>query len=138
MVLPSSPKGPSSLPGQKSEEVYQNALKLSLDGGAVQGLELVKDLAELERKLANKLDEARRAAEQRIAGAEEEARRILASGDAEVRQMGDVLKTRIAKESERYAEEGRTHGEAEAERIRQQADSNIERAVEYVLSEVLP
>ncbi len=53
-----------------------------LHGGGMQGLDLVKDLAELEHELAKKLDEARRSAEQRIADAEQEERRILAEADA--------------------------------------------------------
>lgn len=104
----------------------------------MQGLELLRDLAELERELAGKLEEARHSAEQRVTGAEEEARRILASAEDEVRQMSDALKARITEENKRYAEEGRVLGEAEAQRIQQQADPGIERAVEYVLSEVLP
>lgn len=104
----------------------------------MQGVELIRDLAELERELARKLEEARQSAEQRVTGAEEEAKRILDSANAEIRQMSDALKDRIAKEKERYAGEGQTLGEAEAQHIRQQSDPGIERAVEYILSEVLP
>ena len=104
----------------------------------MQGLELLKDLAELERELARKLDEARQSAEHRVTRAEEEAKRILDSANTETRKMSDVLKERIAKESERYTQEGQTLGEAEEQRTRQQSDPSIERAVEYVLSEVLP
>ncbi len=104
----------------------------------MQGLELLKDLAELERELAKKLDEARQSAEQRVTRAEEEAKRILDSANTEIQKMSDVLKERIVKESERYAQEGQTLGKTEAQRIRQQSDPGIERAVEYVLSEVLP
>jgi len=104
----------------------------------VQGLQLLKDLAELERKLAKKLDEARQSAEQRVTHAEEEAKRILDTANTETRKMSNALKEQIAQESERYAQEAQTLGKKEGQRIRQQSDPGIERAVEYVLSEVLP
>jgi vacuolar-type H+-ATPase subunit H len=104
----------------------------------MQGLDVVKDLAELERELAKKLDEAHRSAEQKIADAEEESRRILVKADAQIRLMADTWKARIAEESEKYAEDARVRGEAEAQRIREQAERNMDRAVDFILSEVLP
>jgi vacuolar-type H+-ATPase subunit H len=104
----------------------------------VQGLDPVKILAELEAELAKKLDEARRSAEHRIACAEQEARRILAEADVQIRQMAETSKAWIVKESEKYGGEARGRAEAEAERIRQQADANIDRAVDFILSEVMP
>jgi vacuolar-type H+-ATPase subunit H len=104
----------------------------------VQGLELVKDLAELERELAKKLDEARRSVEGRIANAEEKARRILMEADAQIRQMADTLKARIGSESEKIAEEAHVRAEADALLIQQQAAPNVDRAVDFILSEVLP
>ena len=104
----------------------------------MQGLEMVKDLAGLERELAKKLDEARLSAEQRIAAAEEEARRISTEADAQINQLTDGLKARIAKETERFGEAARNRAEAEVTRIRRQADSNMDRAVDFVLSGVMP
>jgi vacuolar-type H+-ATPase subunit H len=104
----------------------------------MKAVEPVKILAELEAELAKKLDEARRCAEQRIASAEQEAQRILTVADAQIRQMADTSKARIAEESEKYAEEARGRAEAEAQRIREQAERNIDRAVDYIFSEVLP
>ena len=104
----------------------------------MQGLKLVKDLAEVETELAKKLGETHRVAEQRIAKAEEEARRILQEANAQINQLVDNLKVRIALETERLAEEGRSRAEAEAEQIRQQASGNMNRCVDFVLSEVLP
>jgi len=104
----------------------------------MQAVEPVKILAELEAELAKKLDEARRSAEQRIASAEQEVRRILTEADARILQMADTSKARIAEESEKYAEEARGRAEAEARQIREQAERNIDRAVDYIFSEVLP
>ena len=100
--------------------------------------ELVKDLAEIERELSRKLDEARQAAERRVAEAEEEARRILTDSDAEIRQMADTFRVRMAEEGEKIAGESNSRAEAEAEHIRQKAEQNIDRAVDFVLSEVVP
>ncbi len=107
-------------------------------GGAVQSLDLVRDLAELERELAKKQDEARRSAEQKIASAEKEARRILADADLEIRQVDDNLKARIAEESKRLAEDGRSRAETETGQIRRQAEANMDWAVNFVLSKVVP
>jgi vacuolar-type H+-ATPase subunit H len=104
----------------------------------VQGLDLVKDLAELERELAKKLDEAHQSAKQRVAGAEQEAQRILAEADAQIRVMADTWNARIAQENEKYTEDARVRAESEARRIREQAERNMDRAVDFILSEVLP
>ena len=108
------------------------------NGGAVQGLDLVKDLVELEAELSRKLDEANRSAEQRVTAAKQEAQRILAEADAQIHQMADTWKARIAEESEKYTEDGRLRAETEAKRIREQAERNIDQAVNFILSEVLP
>ncbi len=104
----------------------------------MQAVEPVKILAQLEAELAEKLDEARRSAEQRIATAEQEARRILTEADGQVRQMADASKARIVEENKKYADEAAGRAEAEAQQIREQAERNIDRAVDYVFSEVLP
>jgi len=104
----------------------------------MQGDELVKDLADLDRELALKLEEALRSADQRIAGAEDKSRRILSEADIQIRRMEEAAKARITAEDEKLAAEAQARAEAEAARIRRQADSNIERAVRFVLSEVLP
>jgi V/A-type H+-transporting ATPase subunit G/H len=101
-------------------------------------LGLVRELAEIEGELAKKLDEARRSAEDRVAKAEEEARRILAETDTQIRQMEETLNARIAQESEKYAKEAQARSEAEAQRIRRQADPNIDQAIDFLLSEVIP
>lgn len=104
----------------------------------MQGLDLVKDLAELERELAKKLDEAHRSAEQKVADAEEESQRILGEADAQIRLMADTWKARITEESEKYAEDARVRAETEAQLIHEQAERNMDRAVDFILSEVLP
>jgi vacuolar-type H+-ATPase subunit H len=104
----------------------------------VQGLDLVKDLAELERELSKKLDEAHQFAKQRVAGAEQEAQRILAEADVQIRLMADTSKAQIAKENEKYIEGARVRAEGEAQRIREGAERNMDRAVDFILSEVLP
>jgi F0F1-type ATP synthase membrane subunit b/b' len=52
--------------------------------------------------------------------------------------MEEASKARITEEGEKIAEEAQARAEAEAARIRRQADSKIERAVRFTLSEVLP
>ncbi len=104
----------------------------------MQGFDLVKELAEIERELAERLDAARRTAEGRVAQAEEDARRILAEADVRIGQMEQALEARIKQESEKYAQEAQARAEAETRSIRQQADPNIDRAVDFLLSEVMP
>ena len=99
---------------------------------------LVKELAETERELAEMLDEARRSAEGKVAKAKEEAQRILTEADVRIRQMEETLEARISQETEKRAKEAHRKSEVEAQRIRQQADPNIDRTVDFLLSEVLP
>jgi vacuolar-type H+-ATPase subunit H len=106
--------------------------------GPGEGLELLKELAELERSLAERIEQARRSAEDKIKGAEEEGLRILAEAEAEIRQIADTSRARIVKNEGKTAEEARARAEAEAESIRRRAAPNIDRAVDYILSEVLP
>jgi len=104
----------------------------------VQEFGLVKELAETERELARMLDEARRSAEGKVAKAKEEAQRILTDADVRIREMEETLEARISQETEKRAKEAHRRSEAEAQRIRQQADPNIDRTVDFLLSEVLP
>jgi vacuolar-type H+-ATPase subunit H len=104
----------------------------------MQGLELVKHLAERDRELVTKLEETRRCADGRIANAKEKARRIMNEADIQIRQMSEASKARITGEGNKLAEEAHTRAEAEADRLRRQADSHIDRAVGFILSEVLP
>jgi len=104
----------------------------------MQGIELVKSLAELDREFVRKLDEAHQTADGRIAGAQEKTRRILNEAEIQMRQMEEDAKARITEEGEKLAQEARARAEAETERIRRQAAPRIERAVSFLLSEVLP
>ena len=115
-----------------------NPLRPHHDKGWMAGNELVKDLAEIEATLSKELDEARQSAARRTAEAEQEARRILADADDEIRQMADALRTRIAEEEQKFSEEARLKAEAETQRIHRQAEQNFDRAVAFILSEVLP
>ena len=104
----------------------------------MQGLELVKHLAECDRELVKKLEETRRYADGRIANAKEEARRILNEADIQIRQMAETSKAQTTEEGNKLTEDAQTRAEEEADRIRRQADSHIDRAVTFILSEVLP
>ena len=104
----------------------------------MQGIELVKNLAELDRKLVEKLEEARRTAESRIASAQEKARHILNEAEIQIHQMEAASRIRITEEGKKLSEEAQARAEEEAARICRQADSKIERAVRFTLSEVLP
>ena len=104
----------------------------------MEGLELLEELAEIERELAEKLHDARGSAESRIKAAEEEGQRILAEADAEIRQMSDRTKDRRVKNEEKAGEKAQARAEAAAESIERRAAANIDKAVEYILSKVLP
>jgi vacuolar-type H+-ATPase subunit H len=104
----------------------------------MQGIELVSNLAELDRELVQKLEEARRAGERRIASAQEKARHILNEAEVQIHQMEEDSKTRINDESKKVAAAAQARAEAEAAGISRQADSKIEHAVRFILSEVLP
>ena len=104
----------------------------------MQGIALVKNLAALERELSDKLEEAHRSAEGSIALAQEEARRIMAEAEAQVRRMADASRAAIAEQSEKAATGARTRAAAEAERIREQAGPNMDKAVDFILSRVVP
>jgi vacuolar-type H+-ATPase subunit H len=112
--------------------------RLGLNAGSMQGAELLKNLAEMDHEFEKELEEARRSAERRIAGAKEKARRILNEAEIQIHQMEDASKARITAEGEKLAAEAQARAEAEAESIRQQAESSIESAVSFILSEVLP
>ena len=109
-----------------------------LNGESMQGAELLQNLAAMDREFEKKLEEARRSADRRIANAQDKARRILKEAEIQIRQMQDASKARITVQGEKLAAEAQTVADAEAERIRQQAEPNIEPAVSFVLSEVLP
>jgi V/A-type H+-transporting ATPase subunit G/H len=104
----------------------------------MQGIELLKSLAEAERNLADRLEEARRSAADMIGRAEEERRRILAEAEEEIRKQEQESKARITAERERIIGETRALAESDSLRIRELAAPNIERAVELILSKVLP
>jgi vacuolar-type H+-ATPase subunit H len=116
----------------------RQAAQSGLKGERMQGFELVKNLAELDRQLSEKLEEARRSAADRIKSAEEERTRLLAEAEAQIRQMHEESRARIVEQSSQLAEEARTRAQAEKERLRQQAGPNLDRAVELILSKVLP
>jgi vacuolar-type H+-ATPase subunit H len=104
----------------------------------MQGLELIKNLAELDQKLSEKVEEARRSADLRIDRAEAESSRLLDEAEAQIRQMEEGSRRHIAETTARLAEDARKRAAVEEERLRSQALQNLDRAVEFILSEVLP
>jgi vacuolar-type H+-ATPase subunit H len=104
----------------------------------MEGKELLRDLAQLERELNEKLQNARHSAESRISRAEEEARHILADAEGQIHRMVSVSKAQVAEECESIAQESRKHAEAEARRILDQAEPRIGKAVEFIISKVMP
>ncbi|MEJ2101673.1 MAG: V-type ATPase subunit subunit G family protein [Desulfobacterales bacterium] len=77
-------------------------------------------------------------ADRRVAIAKVKAPRILKEAEIENRQNQDASKVRITAEGEKLTVEAQARAEAETERIRQQAEPNIEPAISFILSEVLP
>ncbi len=104
----------------------------------MQGLELIKELAELDGKLSARVEEARRDAAERIKSAEDGSKRLEAEAEAQIRRMEEGLRTQIAKETSRLQEETQALIEKEKERLRRQALPHIDRAVAFILSEVIP
>jgi vacuolar-type H+-ATPase subunit H len=102
------------------------------------GIELIKNLAVLDRELADKVEETRQSVEHRIKSAEAESQRLLAEAEAQIRQMEDASATRIAEESARIAADAHARAAAEQERLRSQAIPNLDRALEFILIEVMP
>ena len=92
----------------------------------------------LDRELAEKVEETRRSVDHRIKSAEAESQRLLAEAEAEIRQMAEAAATRIAEENARIAATAHASAEAEKERLRSQAIPNLERALEFILKEVMP
>jgi hypothetical protein len=104
----------------------------------MQGIELIKNLAELDQALAEKVKETRRLAEDRINRAEAKSQRLLAEAEAQIRRMAEVSRTQTAEASARLVEDARQHAAAEQELLRSQAVSNLDRAVAFILSKVMP
>jgi vacuolar-type H+-ATPase subunit H len=104
----------------------------------MQGLELIKNLAELDQEVAEKVEETRRSAEDRVNRAGAESQRLLAEAEAQIHRMEEVSRTQMAEVSLRLAEDARQHAAAEQERLRSQAAPNLDRAVAFILSEVMP
>lgn len=102
------------------------------------GIELIKNLAVLDRELADKVEETRQSVEHRIKSAEAESQRLLAEVEAQIRRMEDASATRIAEESARIAADAHARAAAEQERLRSQAIPNLDRALEFILIEVMP
>jgi len=104
----------------------------------MQGLELIKYIADLDSDLAEKVAEARQVADQKIKSAEVESARLLAEAEAQVRVMDAEAKRWISEESARLAEDAHSRAAAEKTLLRSQGLPNLNRVVEFILSEVLP
>jgi len=104
----------------------------------MQGLELVKNLADLDRELAERVEETHRVADLRIKSAAAESERLLAEAEVQILQMAEASRTWIAEESARLAEDAHKRAAAEQERLRRQAAPNLERAVKFILTKVMP
>jgi V/A-type H+-transporting ATPase subunit G/H len=104
----------------------------------MQGLEMIKNLAVLDQELAEKVEEARRMADRRIKHAESEAQRLLAEAEAQIHQMEEASRTRLAQEGASLSADAHKRATAEKDQLRRQALPNLDRAMALVLSEVLP
>jgi vacuolar-type H+-ATPase subunit H len=104
----------------------------------MQGLELIKNLADLDRELTERVEETRGAADQRIKSGEAESQRLLAEAEAQIHQMNEASKAQIVQECAKLGEDAGQRATAERERMRSQALPNLDRAVAFILSEVMP
>ena len=105
---------------------------------SIPGFELVKDLADLDRRLAEKVAEAHRAADQQIKDAAAESERLLAEAEDQIRRLEEEARQQRAEEDARVAEAARTRAEEEKAALRSQALPNLPSAVAFILSRVLP
>jgi V/A-type H+/Na+-transporting ATPase subunit G/H len=104
----------------------------------MQATELVKNLAEVERELAERLNQARQSADDTIKKAEQERSRILAEADEQVRQETDASKARIAGENEKISRDTDACAAAQAQSLREEAEKHVDRAIEFIVSKVMP
>jgi V/A-type H+/Na+-transporting ATPase subunit G/H len=104
----------------------------------MQGLELIKNLAEFDRALTTRLEEARRNADLRVKSAETVGERLLAEVDTQLRRMEEASRTQIAVECAKLAEDSRQRADAAQEHLRRQAGPHLEHAVQLILARVLP
>ena len=102
------------------------------------GLELIKNLADLDRELAAKVAAARRDADRKIKDAEAEAQRLLAEAEAKIRRLEAEAGKERTEEDARVAEAARRRAAEEKDRLCSQARPHLEQAVQFILSKVLP
>ncbi len=104
----------------------------------MQGLGLVKSLAERERELAKKLEVAQRAAEAKLKEAQVRAARIHEESRSRLLQTSEEAERRTAEEEARVLGAAVAEGEVQVRKIREEAEGNLDKAVAYVLSKVVP
>jgi vacuolar-type H+-ATPase subunit H len=104
----------------------------------MQGLELIKNLAELDQELAEKVEETRRSAEDRVNRAEAESQRLLDEAEAQISRMTEEARTQMAEVNASLTKDAHQRAAAEQERLRRQAVPNLDRAVAFILSKVMP
>jgi F-type H+-transporting ATPase subunit b len=104
----------------------------------MQGTELVKNLADIERELAERLNQASQSADDTIKKAEQERHRILAEVDEQIQKEEKASKARIAEENERILRDTDASAVAQAQSLREEAEKNIDRAIELIVSKVMP
>ena len=104
----------------------------------MQGTELVKNLAEVERELAERLNQARQSADDIIKNAEQERSRVLAEAEEQIQKEADASRTRIAEEKERILKDTKASAADQARSLREKAEKHVGRAVEFIVSKVMP
>jgi V/A-type H+/Na+-transporting ATPase subunit G/H len=104
----------------------------------MQGTELVKNLADVERELAERLNQACQSADDTIKNAEQESNRILAEADEQIQKEEEASRARIAEENERILRDTDACAEAQAQSLREEAEKHVDRAIEFIVSKVMP
>ncbi len=104
----------------------------------MQGVELIKHLAEAEKALTTRLEQARESAARTIAAAEQEQRRILTEAEAQIHQMESESRMKMEMRCAGLASDARRSAEQVARKLRRQAEAKMDRAVEFLLSRVMP
>jgi vacuolar-type H+-ATPase subunit H len=107
-------------------------------GLSVPGNQLIANLAELDQKLTDQVEETRREADEKIRRARAESQRLKAEADQKVSKMQEAARERIAEETAKIKQEARSRAEKEQERLRSEARPQLDGAVKFVLSKVMP
>lgn len=105
--------------------------------GAPAGERLLREIAEREQELQRRVAEARAEAARLIDQAQQEADALRAQAREQARALEEAAATEAAREGEQITRDILARAEADAARIRREAEGRKRQAVDLVVAEVL-